>query len=60
MPTRAGVTDDFEYFYMNDELDELQGKIVGTRTLIWDITDLDDPQLAGEFVTENLATDHNL
>jgi len=54
------VTDDFEYFYMNDELDELQGKIVGTRTLIWDITDLDDPQLAREFVSENLASDHNL
>ncbi len=54
------TTDDFEYFYMNDELDELQGKIVGTRTLIWDITDLDDPQLAKEFVSENLSSDHNL
>ena len=54
------VTDDFEYFYMNDELDDGRGKIVGTRTLIWDITDLDDPQLASEFVSENLATDHNL
>ena len=54
------ITDDFEYFYMNDELDDARGKIVGTRTLIWDITDLDDPQLASEFVSENLATDHNL
>lgn len=54
------ITDDFEYFYMNDELDELQGKTVGTRTLIWDITDLDDPQLAKEFVSENLSSDHNL
>lgn len=54
------ITDDFEYFYMNDELDELQGKVVGTRTLIWDITDLDDPQLAKEFVSENLSSDHNL
>ena len=45
---------------MNDELDDARGKIVGTRTLIWDITDLDDPQLASEFVSENLATDHNL
>lgn len=54
------TTDDFEYFYMNDELDELQGKVVGTRTLIWDITDLDDPQLAKEFVSENLSSDHNL
>ncbi len=54
------ITDDFEYFYMNDELDELQGKIVGTRTLIWDITDLDDPQLAKEFISDNLSSDHNL
>ncbi|MYF41616.1 MAG: choice-of-anchor B family protein [Rhodothermaceae bacterium] len=54
------ITDDFDYFYMNDELDELRGEIVGTRTLIWDIADLDDPQLAREFVSENLATDHNL
>ncbi len=54
------ITDDFEYFYMNDELDELQEKVVGTRTLIWDITDLDDPQLVNEFMSENLSSDHNL
>ena len=54
------LTDDFEYFYINDELDELQGKVVGTRTLIWDITDLDDPQLVTEFMSENLSSDHNL
>lgn len=54
------VTDDFKYFYMNDELDELQEKVVGTRTLIWDITDLDDPQMVNEFISENLSSDHNL
>ena len=54
------VTNDFKYFYMNDELDELQEKVVGTRTLIWDITDLDDPQMVNEFISENLSSDHNL
>ena len=54
------LTEDFEYFYMNDELDELQEKVVGTRTLIWDVSDLDDPQLVKEFMSENLSSDHNL
>ncbi len=54
------LTDDHTHFYMNDELDELQGKIVGTRTLIWDVTDLDDPQLLKEVLSENKSSDHNL
>ena len=54
------LTDDHRYFYMNDELDELSGNTVGTRTLIWDLTDLSDPLLVSEFTSENLATDHNL
>ena len=45
---------------MNDELDELSGEVVGTRTLIWNITDLDDPLLEKEFMSENLSSDHNL
>ncbi len=48
------------YFYMNDELDELQGKVEGTRTLIWDVADLDDPVLASEFYSGNQSSDHNL
>ncbi len=54
------LSEDQRYFYMNDELDEIAGDIVGTRTLIWDITDLDDPILAREYLSENTATDHNL
>jgi choice-of-anchor B domain-containing protein len=45
---------------MDDELDELQGKVSQTRTLIWDVTDLDDPQLVGEFMGATEASDHNL
>jgi choice-of-anchor B domain-containing protein len=53
-------SEDHSYFYMNDELDELQRNFVGTRTLIWDVTDLDDPVLAREYLSENTASDHNL
>ena len=54
------LTDDQRFFYMDDELDELQGKTDGTRTLIWDVADLDDPVLLGAYVSENKASDHNL
>ena len=54
------LTPDQQYFYMNDELDEIQGSTPRTRTIIWDVTDLDDPQLVGEFLGNTEATDHNL
>ncbi|MDX1547400.1 MAG: choice-of-anchor B family protein, partial [Rhodothermales bacterium] len=54
------LSDDHRYFFQNDELDELQGKVDRTRTLIWDLTDLDDPQLVKEYFGEASSTDHNL
>ena len=54
------LTDDHRYFYMNDEGDEPQGLVEGTRTLVWDVTDLDDPILVTEYIAETTATDHNL
>ena len=54
------LTPDQQYFYMNDELDEIAGSVPRTRTIIWDVTDLDDPQLVGEFLGNTEATDHNL
>ena len=54
------LTEDHAFFYMNDELDELQGLVPSTRTLIWDVRDLDDPILVKEFQSENRASDHNL
>jgi choice-of-anchor B domain-containing protein len=54
------ITDDHTYFYMNDELDEGRGLVEGTRTLIWDVQDLEDPILVNEYVADNPATDHNL
>jgi choice-of-anchor B domain-containing protein len=54
------LTEDHRYFLLDDELDELSGLVVGTRTLIWDVSDLEDPQLIKEFVSDDTASDHNL
>ena len=52
--------DEHRYFYMNDELDELEGKIAGTRTIVWDLEKLDDPVVAHEYIGPVKASDHNL
>jgi choice-of-anchor B domain-containing protein len=54
------LTDDHRYFYLNDELDEAGNLVDGTRTLIWDLIDLDEPVLAGEHIATTTETDHNL
>ena len=54
------IDEDHRYFYSNDELDEVGGDIDRTRTLIWDVTDLDDPILAREYFADNASSDHNL
>lgn len=54
------VSEDQAYFFMNDELDEMGGGVSNTRTLVWDISDLDDPILVKEFMHETKAIDHNL
>jgi choice-of-anchor B domain-containing protein len=54
------LTDDHRFFYMNDEGDEPQGLVEGTRTLVWDLEDLDEPQLVAEHIATTTETDHNL
>nr|MBA2627998.1 choice-of-anchor B family protein [Gemmatimonadales bacterium] len=55
------LTEDQKYLYVNDELDEIQGKAkTGTRTMIFDVSKLDDPVVAGAFIGTTKATDHNL
>lgn len=56
------VTEDQRYFYMNDELDELGSPevITKTRTLIFDISDLDDPIMVKEHFGTQESSDHNL
>ena len=54
------LTEDHSYFFQNDELDEIQGKVDKTRTLIWDVRDLGDPIMIREFYGPTSASDHNL
>ena len=48
------------YFYQNDELDELQGKAEQSRTLVWDLKDLDNPKLVNQLMLPEKSSDHNL
>jgi len=54
------LTEDHRFFYMNDEGDEAAGSTPNTRTLVWDVTDLDDPQLLKEHLGVSTSIDHNL
>ncbi len=54
------LTDDHEYFYVNDELDEVSGEQSRTRTMIFDVRDLDDPILVTEMLGTTASSDHNL
>jgi choice-of-anchor B domain-containing protein len=56
------LTEDQRYFYMNDEGDESNAgvRLTATRTLIWDVSDLEDPMLVKEHMGETFTIDHNL
>jgi choice-of-anchor B domain-containing protein len=45
LPHQGWLTEDQRYFLLGDEGDEMQGIAQNTRTLIWDVTELDDPVL---------------
>jgi choice-of-anchor B domain-containing protein len=53
-------TEDHGYFLLGDELDELTGTVESTTTYVWDLRDLDDPQLRGADSDGNSAIDHNI
>ncbi|PTB96308.1 hypothetical protein C9994_07840, partial [Marivirga lumbricoides] len=53
------LTDDHQYFISNDELDENSYNI-NTRTLVWDVRDLDNPILLTQYYAEGNTIDHNL
>lgn len=54
------LSDDHRYFYLDDEGDELAGTVKTTRTIVFDVSDLDDPLVAKEFLGTTPASDHNL
>ncbi|MGB6268201.1 MAG: choice-of-anchor B family protein [Olleya sp.] len=51
-------TEDFKYFLLGDELDELRAGNK-TRTIVFDFTDLDNPKHHVDYITNNAAIDHN-
>ncbi len=53
------LTEDHQYFLMNDELDEANlGR--STKTYIFDVTDLDNPQFIDFYEHNTESIDHNL
>ncbi|MCH2197176.1 MAG: choice-of-anchor B family protein [Flavobacteriales bacterium] len=53
------LTPDHRYFVLGDELDENNfGN--NTRSIIWDIQDLDNPVVIGEYLSSEAAIDHNM
>lgn len=58
---QAWLTKDQKYLLVDDELDEDRSGngIDSTRTLVFDVTDLDNPELAERFTGETTAIDHN-
>ncbi len=56
---QAWLTDDHRYLYVDDELDERNGLVDRTRTLVFDVTDLDAPTHEATFFGSTGAIDHN-
>jgi choice-of-anchor B domain-containing protein len=52
------LTEDHRYLVLGDELDETNSGIP-TRTLIWDVADLENPVLIGTYSATTPAIDHN-
>ncbi|MEZ4701871.1 MAG: choice-of-anchor B family protein [Rhodothermales bacterium] len=53
------LTEDHRYFFQDDELDEFNQLTNFTRTMIWDMTDLDDPVFLTDFFSSQASIDHN-
>ena len=56
-PHQGWLTDDHSFFVLGDELDE--GTVTNTRTIVFDVRDLDLPVVAGEYSATTESVDHN-
>jgi len=56
---QAWLTEDHRFLYVDDELDEEQGLVDRTRTLVFNVSDLDDPTLRSSYQGPTPAIDHN-
>lgn len=57
---QAWLTPNQEYLLSNDELDEVNGAVPSTTTYIWDVRNLDNIALLGDFDHGTESIDHNL
>lgn len=53
------LSEDHRYFFMNDELDE-RTYHHNTRTYVWDMEDLENPEFMGYYQHDTFSVDHNL
>ena len=53
------ITDDFAYLLVDDETDEIDFG-TNTRTYVWDISNLDNPNILTRYTADTAAIDHNL
>lgn len=53
------LTESQQYFLLDDETDELNNPNLTTRTLTLDLTDLDQPAVAGIHMAAGRSVDHN-
>ena len=54
------LTEDQAYLLLGDELDERNfAAITNTRTLIWNVQDLDNPVHTGDYIGPSTSIDHN-
>lgn len=56
---QAWLTEDQRYLYVDDEFDERQGSVDSTRTMVYDVTNLDNPELVTTYKGPTGAIDHN-
>ncbi len=55
------LSEDQRYFFMNDELDERRSEnLINTRTHVWNVEDLENPEYLGFHNGEAATIDHNL
>jgi choice-of-anchor B domain-containing protein len=53
------LTEDQRYFFLGDETDEINPGGINTRTIIFDLEDLDNPVIHQEYFGPTDAIDHN-
>jgi len=54
------LTDDHRYHLADDELDEFFGTVSATRTVVMDVSDLDNPEWHFDYAGPLFTSDHNL